>query len=196
MIKEKISKIRKWHSVVSSIIFFLLLGFCSWAVNLKITNISLSEFGIQKETSIIWNGILCLMSVLLYLESIKNIINHIKESSKYLYVLFTLSSVCLFLTGLIDMSHLIFHNSFAVLYFIGYSSSVFLFGKHLLHNNFRMGISSIVISILSIIIPMYLVYAFPGLAIPEIAHTIFVFSWIIIMSWENEYKNFLKKIGF
>jgi hypothetical membrane protein len=59
-----------------------------------------------------------------------------------------------------------------------------------------MGISSITISLLSIFIPMYLVYSFPGLAIPEIAHTFFIFVWVIIMSWEKEYKEFLRSIGF
>ncbi len=195
MIKERISKIKRWHSLFSSVIFFLLLGFCIWTVNLKITDISLSQFGVHKQTSSIWNGVLFLIGILLYIESLKNLINHFTEIPKSLMFLFTFSSIFLLLTALVDMSYRI-HNIFAILFFIGYSSSIFLFGKKLLPTNFRIGISSIVISLMSIFIPVYLTYILPGLAIPEISHTIFIFLWIIMMSWESEFRNILKKVGF
>ena len=35
-----------------------------------------------------------------------------------------------------------------------------------------------------------------ALAYPEIVHTLFVLIWVVFLSWEIEYKNFLKKIGF
>ncbi len=196
MIKDRISKIKKWHSIFSSIVFFLLLCFCAWTVNLKIIDISLSQFGVQRETSMIWNSILFIVGVLLYLESVKNLINYFEKIPQFLFILFSFSSICLLLTALVDMSYSLFHNTVAFLYFIGYSSSIFLFGKKLLVDNFRMGISSIIISLLSIFIPIFLVYSLPGLAIPEIAHTFFIFVWVIIMSWEIEYKHYLKKIGF
>lgn len=196
MIKDRIAKIKKWHSIFSSIIFFVLLGFCIWTVNLKIVDISLSQFGIQKETSVIWNGLLFITGILLYVESVKNLIHHFAKIPRYLFLLFTFSSICLLLTAIVDMSYSEFHNIVAFLYFIGYSSSIFLFGKNLLSPNFRMGMSCIIISLMSIFIPIFLVYALPGLAIPEIVHTIFIFLWMITMAWESEFKNILKRMGF
>lgn len=193
--RDKILKIKKWHSILSSIIFFCVLGFCVWTVNKKITQISLSQFGIEDNTSIIWNLVLFLVGIFLYLESMKNIYKHLLEIPKFLPKLFGISSICLVLTALFNMDYQV-HNIVAFLYFLGYTLSIFLFGKYLLKYNFRIGMISIIISILSMLIPSFLVYKIDGLAIPEICHAVFIFMWVVVMSWENEIKNILKIFGF
>jgi hypothetical membrane protein len=88
------------------------------------------------------------------------------------------------------------HNLFAVSYFIGYIISIFLFGYKLLRNDFRIGISSIIIAISCLVFPIITTYFFKGWAIPEIIHTMFILVWVIMLSFDTEYKNILKKIGF
>jgi hypothetical membrane protein len=99
------------------------------------------------------------------------------------------------LTAAIDMSYKI-HNLFAVSYFIGYIISIFLFGYKLLRSDFRIGISSIIIAISCLVFPIITTYFFKGWAIPEIIHTMFILVWVIMLSFDTEYKNILKKIGF
>jgi hypothetical membrane protein len=197
-VKDRITKIKKVHSVISSTLFFVVLLFCIYNVNeLKISDISLSQYGINHSTGILWNTSLFILGVLLYLQSLKNIFRYYTNDkiSTNLTILFSLSSLFLLLTAAIDMSYKI-HNLFAVSYFIGYIISIFLFGYKLLTTDFRIGISSIIIAISCIIFPIITTYFFKGWAIPEIIHTMFILIWVLILSFDNEYKNILKKIGF
>jgi len=73
---------------------------------------------------------------------------------------------------------------------------MFLFGKMLLKSDFRIGITSIMISTLCFVVPSISFLVSDALAYPEIVHTLFVLIWVVFLSWEIEYKNFLKKIGF
>jgi hypothetical membrane protein len=197
-VKDRIIKIKKIHSIVSTTLFFVVLLFCIYNVNeLKISEISLSQYGINHKTGILWNTSLFILGVLLYLLSLKNIFryyNHDKISTN-ITISFSLSSIFLLLTAAIDMSYKI-HNLFAVSYFIGYIISIFLFGYKLLRSDFRIGISSIIVAISCLIFPIITTYFFKGWAIPEIVHTIFILIWVIILSFDTEYKNILKKIGF
>lgn len=197
-VKDRITKIKKVHSVISSTLFFVVLLFCVYNVNeLKIADISLSHYGINQKTGTLWNISLFILGVLLYLQSLKNIFryyNHAKISSN-LTISFSLSSIFLLLTAAIDMSYKI-HNLFAVSYFIGYIISIFLFGYKLLRTDFRIGISSIIIAISCLVFPIITTYFFKGWAIPEIIHTMFILIWVIMLSFDTEYKNILKKIGF
>jgi hypothetical membrane protein len=197
-VKDRITKIKKIHSVISSTLFFVVLLFCIYNVNeLKIADISLSQYGINHKTGILWNISLFILGVLLYLQSLKNIFryhNNYKISTN-LTISFSLSSIFLLLTAAIDMNYKI-HNLFAVSYFIGYIISIFLFGYKLLRNDFRIGISSIIIAISCLVFPIITTYFFKGWAIPEIIHTMFILVWVIMLSFDTEYKNILKKIGF
>lgn len=197
-VKDRIIKIKKIHSIISTTLFFVVLLFCIYNVHeLKISDISLSQYGINHKTGILWNTSLFILGVLLYLLSLKNIFryyNHNKISTN-LTISFSLSSMFLLLTAAIDMSYKI-HNLFAVSYFIGYIISIFLFGYKLLRSDFRIGISSIIVAISCLIFPITTTYFFKGWAIPEIVHTMFILVWVIILSFDTEYKNILKKIGF
>ena len=127
--RKKILKIKKIHSLLSSTLFFIVLLFCIYNVSeLDIQNISLSQYGIDSRTSIIWNISLFILGLLLYIQSLKNIFRyHIHDKiSSNLTVIFTISTVFLLLTALVDMNYKI-HNFFAVSYFIGYTVSIFLF---------------------------------------------------------------------
>jgi len=100
----------------------------------------------------------------------------------------------LLITAVVDMTHSA-HTITAISYFVGYTFSIFLFGYRLLESDFRMGMTSIVLSLCSMFIPILTLFVFPGLAIPEIIHTIFIFLWDITLTFDVEYKNLLKKIN-
>jgi cytochrome bd-type quinol oxidase subunit 2 len=193
--KDKILKLKKWHSIVSSLLFIASLFICSYLVNKDLSEISLSHFGINKETSTIWNTSLFIVGILLWIDSIRNIYHFFNSFPNILVFSFTTSIIFLLLTASIDMNSYI-HNIFAVFYFFGYTISMFIFGKMLLKSDFRIGITSIWISILCFIVPSISFLMSDALAYPEIVHTMFVLIWVIFLSWEIEYKNFLKKIGF
>ena len=65
LLKEKISKIKKIHSVVSSTLFFVVLLFCIVNVSeLSIADISLSQYGVNHKTNYVWNISLFILGLL------------------------------------------------------------------------------------------------------------------------------------
>ena len=71
---DRISKIRKIHSVVSILLFVVLICFCDYTCKeLKLSQISLSKFGIDENIGYIWNSSLFILSILLYIDAIKNV---------------------------------------------------------------------------------------------------------------------------
>ena len=192
----RILKIKKVHSIVSSILFIFLLSFCIYnADDLSIYDISLSKFGIYPKTLWIWNIGLFILGIILYIHSLKHIVKYFKSITNGISAMFGLSTIFLLLTASINMSYSI-HNWAAVSYFLGYVISIFLFGYNLLDSDFRIGITSICISIISVLFPLLGLYFFKGFAIPEIIHTLCIFLWIIVLSFDSEYKLFLKRFGF
>ncbi len=195
-IKSKILRIKKVHSIISSILFILLLMFCINDANeLNISEISLSRFGIYPKTFWVWNTGLFILGIILYVHSLKHIVKYYKDINNPVSTMFTLSTISLLLTASINMSYSI-HNWTAVSYFLGYVISIFLFGFNLLQRDFRIGITSICIAIISVLFPLLGLYFFKGLAIPEIIHTLCIFLWIIVLTFDSEYKSFLKRFGF
>jgi len=66
-VREKILKIKKIHSIISSTLFFFILLFCIYNVSeLNISDISLSQYGINHKTGIFWNTSLFILGILLY----------------------------------------------------------------------------------------------------------------------------------
>lgn len=192
-IKDRILKIKKIHSVVSSILFIFLLFFCIYNANdLNIYDISLSRFGVYPKTYLIWNIGLFILGIILYVHSLRHVIKYHKDTSTSISTMFTLSTIFLLTTASVNMSYSI-HNWTAISYFLGYIISIFLFGFKLLPSDFRIGITSIIIAILSVFLPLIGLYIFKGLAIPEIIHTLCIFLWIIILSFDSDYKSFLKR---
>ncbi|HXU26162.1 MAG TPA: hypothetical protein VN698_02940 [Bacteroidia bacterium] len=192
-VKERIERLKQVHYIAAIILFVITLGFCSfYASDLKLTNISLSHFGIYKEIGFFWNASLFVIGITLFIEAILNINKYMPKS--WLMYLFIGSVVCLLLTASINMSYKI-HYYFAYAYFIGYTSSIFLFGFLLMKSDLRMGITSIIIAIASIICPLAVLMWVHSFALPELTHTMFVFTWVSITKFDTNYRNFLKRFG-
>lgn len=192
-VKERIARIKKLHYVAAIILFVLTLCFCLlYASDLKLTTISLSHFGIYHKIGFIWNATLFVIGITLFVEAILNINKYMPKS--WLLYLLIASIICLLLTASVNMNHPV-HYYFAYAYFIGYTGSMFLFGFLLIKTDFRIGITSIIISVASVVFPILCIMYFKGFAIPELAHTLFVFVWVTLTKFDNNYRNFLKRFG-
>ena len=192
-VKQRITRLKQVHYLIAIVLFITTLGFCSYyASDLKLTTISLSHFGIYHKIGFIWNGSLFIIGITLFIEAVLNINKYMPKS--WLLYLFIGSIICLLLTASINMSHKI-HYYFAYTYFIGYTFSMFLFGFLLIKTDFRIGITSIIISIASVVSPILVIMYLHSFAIPELTHTLFIFIWITITKFDNSYRDFLKRLG-
>ena len=192
-VKERITRLKQLHYVIAIVLFVATLGFCSYyASDLRLAHISLSHFGIYKKIGFLWNASLFIIGVTLFIEAFLNI-NKFMPKSKLLYM-FIGSIICLLLTASVNMNYKA-HYYFAYTYFIGYTLSIFLFGYLLIKTDFRVGVTSIIIAVASVIAPLVALLYIHSFAIPELTHTLFIFIWITMTKFDTEYKNFLKHFG-
>jgi hypothetical membrane protein len=192
-IKGKIDKLKQVHCFLSILLFVVTFAFCSYsASDLQLTHISLSHFGIYNKIGIIWNVSLFIIGITLFIEAYLNIHKYLLK--RRLLYLFGISVLCLLLTASITMTHRI-HFYTAYIYFIGFTLGIFIFGFSLIKVDFRIGITSIIISIVSVLFPIFILMWLHSFAIPELTHTALVFNWILITRYDTRYKNVLKKIG-
>ena len=192
-VKRRIEKLKRVHCLISVLLFGLTFSFCTYmASDLKLINISLSHYGIYHEIGFIWNISLFIVGVTLFIEAYLNI-NKYSLKKRLLY-LFGFSSFCLLLTAVITMTHRI-HFYTAYIYFIGFTLGIFIFGFSLIKADFRIGITSIIIAVVSVLVPVIITMWLHSFAIPELTHTFLIFSWIIVTRYDTRYKNVLKKVG-
>ena len=192
-LKSKIEKIKRTHYIVTGFLFVATLLFCCYtATDLKLVKTSLSHFGIYNNIGVLWNASVFLIGVTLFIEAYLNIKKY--SYGNWLLCLFSVSIFCLLLTATINMKHAI-HFYTAYIYFIGFTICMFLFGFLLIKTDFRIGITSIIISLLSLIAPIGILMYLGSFAIPELTHTLFVFVWMIIIRFETAYKKVLKRLA-
>lgn len=192
-LKEKIERLKNFHYLASIFLFISTLFFCSYnAADLKLINISLSHYGISAKIGFFWNASLFIMGITLFVEVYLCFTKY--KMLRWIYYVFCFSIVCLLLTAVITMTHRIhFYTAYA--YFIGYTSGIFFFGYSMIKTDFRIGVTSIIISVISIICPLGLTLYLHSFAIPEITHTTLMFTWLLIVRFDTKYKNFIKALG-
>lgn len=188
---NKIKLLKRIHLYLSILVFGCLLTYSLHNKQLNITEISLSKLGINRD-GWIWNSGLILISVMLYYK-IKHSIEKFIESitlqriNKFL----TLS---LILTAVINMNHTL-HNFVAYSYFLTTSLLMFIFGIKLHKTNFRIAQTSLVVAMLSILMPSVSIHLIKTLAIPETLHILILFGWLVMLEHDDVVINLLKKIG-
>lgn len=191
--KERIDKIKNTHYIVSALLFVVTLIFCNYtASDLKLINISLSHFGIYNKIGFFWNASLFLIGITLLIEVYINVNKY--SLGRSLFGLFLVAIIGLLLTASVNMTYRV-HFYAAYAYFIGFTLGMFLFGYRLIKTDFRIGITSIIIAIVSVVVPVAIVMHLHSFAIPELTHTLFVFNWIMITRFDMRYKNFLRRLG-
>lgn len=191
---EKIRKIKKYHTIISFIIFCATLIYGIFKINLPITSEALSRFGTYKETNFIW-----IVSLLLIIASMWINFNTISDwdikYKKLTRLSFNLAIFGLFNVAFINMDYsTILHNISAGIFFLFYTTSIFMTGIQMIKNDFRIGISSIVISILMLISIVFLLHKIQSIS--EILFIILSFIWNFIIIYSTEFKKLLKFFGF
>ena len=189
---NRIKLIKYIHLYISIIIFSILLLYTLHTKQLNITEISLSRLGIN-DNGWIWNiGLIGIASLLYFKirQSVTKFTNSLtlQRINKFLIL-------NLLLTSIVDMNHSL-HNFVALAYFLAASILIFLFGVKIHRTNFRIGQLSLIIAILSVLLPSVSFPIIKTLAIPETIHIVMLFSWLIILEHDDTTIKFLKKIGF
>ncbi len=188
---NKIKLLKRIHLYLSIAVFLILLIFSLHNKQLNITEISLSKLGINQD-GWIWNTGLIAISILLYYK-IKHTIEKFIESVT-LHRINKILTVSLILTAAITMNYPL-HNFVAYSYFLATSFLMFLFGIKLHKTNFRIAQTSLVIAMLSVLLPSMSIPFIKSLAIPETLHILILFGWLVVLEHDDMVINLLKKIG-
>ncbi len=190
---NKIRTIKYIHLYVSILLFFSFLYTSLKTKHLSLFEIqSLSKLGIH-DNGWIWNSGLIIISTLLYFKIKQSIIDYCND--KILHTLNKILSINLILTAIINMDYPI-HGLTAVFYFLATSLLIFIFGLKIHKTNFRIGQLSLILSILSAILPMITIGILDNLAIPEIEHILLLFIWLIILEYQSYVIKIIKWFGF
>lgn len=179
MKKDLIKIIRRLQTSVSVILFALVFVFCWHVTDFEIKDIQLSKWGESGITAPIWNGIVCLLAISIFINSYLYIkhTNRIKKK-KVSYMMFGFVSFCLFLVGLFNVNYTLIHNLAAWLYFFSYPLVIFSFTFiHKTDLKYKDWVKDVFISVSMIIFPLIFIRLFDGLAIAETVHILFVIIW-------------------
>ncbi len=179
--------IRRSQTFISITLFCVAFLFCWHVTDFKITEIQLSKWGESGITANIWNSIMCLLSISIFINSILYIKNNNRLSwVKTSYLMFGFVSICLFLVGAFNVNYLQIHNLAAYLYFFCYPFAIFAF-THLNRKTlqYRDWMINLGISMTMIFLPLIFIYMFEGKAIAEIVHTSIVILWNIKIATED-----------
>lgn len=184
---DLVSIIRRTQTIVSIIIFFIVLFFC-WEVNgMEIKEIQLSYWGANNlKYGWLWNAVIILLSLSIFFNNIIFIHKHVRLKRKTIpYILFSTVGVCLFFVGYFNLDDGFLHDFPAWLYFFLYPLAIFTLS--FLNRTtllYREWLTHMIFSVLMIISPLIFIN-FEGLAISEILHTIIVCFWNIHVAFKN-----------
>lgn len=191
---QKIKKIKKYHTIISFIIFCVTLVYGISKINLPITSEALSRFGTYKETNFIWISSLLLIMASIWINS-TTISEWNLKYKRLTKILFNISLFGLFNVAFINMDYnKILHNISAGIFFFFYTISIFFTGVQMIKNDFRIAISSILISTFMLVNILWLIHRIQS--IPEILFIVLSFIWNFIIIYSIEFKKLLKFFGF
>lgn len=169
-----IRMIRRSQTYISILSFVVVFFFCWKFARLDITQIQLSNWGKSGWIGTVWNTAVCGFAIsiaansFLYLRSATRL-----KYRKAFYALFGLLSACLFFVGFFNIDYRLIHNVSAGLYFFFYPLTIFALAYF---NRKRLSYSDwlhkVILSVSMCVFPVMLMYAFKGMAIAEIAHTL------------------------
>ena len=180
--KDLVRVIRKTQTFISIFLFFVVF-LLSWNITgFKLTEIQLSKWGESGgKVAVIWNSIVCLLSISIFINSYLYIKHNARiKKKKISYLLFGFISLCLLFVGIFNVNFITIHNISAYLFFFTYPLSIFIFTHiHRKYIQYNDWVNNIIISIGMIVIPLFFISIFNGMAIAETAHIIFVVIWNI-----------------
>lgn len=148
----------------------------------------ISYFGILQNTSLVFVISLVIFSGSIFWNGI-TVIRKLVKNEKYtvwLKLLVTISSLCLFLTGIIPMDFGPLHQIPALFFFLIYNFFIFLFGIARSRSYVRKGLFSVIIGSCMLLSSLLLI-PFPSYGVAEIIYIFLIFVWNIIM-WLKQQK--------
>lgn len=177
---ELLYKIRTIQTGLSIIIFTGVFIFCWYTTGFNILDIQLSYWGVESSSSTYWNGTLMGLAISLFFNVDFYVKNHIRMvNKKIIRILFGSVFLSLFLTGLIDMSHLL-HDITAVYYFFLLPFVIYLMANlNKTAIQYKEWFGHIIFSTSMIVIPLFFIHMFKGMAVSEITHSSVVMLWSI-----------------
>lgn len=174
--------IRRTQTIISIILFFIVLGFCWEVTGLDVKSIQLSHWGgSNMEYGWLWNSIVILLSVSIFFNNILFIKKHTRLKKKNVpYILFSFVAISLFFVGTFSLDYGLLHDIPAWFYFFTYPLSIFVMA-YLNRDSllYKEWFTHLIFSITMILLPLMFISFFDGLAVSEIAHSIIVSVWNI-----------------
>jgi hypothetical membrane protein len=183
---DLVNIIRKTQTLVSVLLFLIVLIFFWDVTDFKIQEIQLSHWGGDGvKYSWLWNSIIILLSITILFNNIFFLKKHSRLKYKTIpYFLFTVVGVSLFMVGFFNLNHSIIHNIFAYIYFFLYPLSIFIMA-HLNRSYlvYKEWLTHLLLSVIMMVVPLSFIGFFEGLAISETIHSIIVCSWNVIIAF-------------
>jgi hypothetical protein len=179
-----IRMVRRSQTYVSILLFLIVFFFCWKFAHLDIRDIQLSNWGKSGWIGKLWNTAVCGFAIsiaansFLYLRSAYRL-----RHRRPFYWLFGFLSTCLFFVGFFNIDYRLIHNVSAGLYFFFYPLTIFLLAyfnrKHMAYSNWMRKVA---LSVCMAVFPILLMSMFKGMAIAEIAHTLLVIIYNIMIA--------------
>jgi hypothetical membrane protein len=174
--------IRRTQTIISIILFFIVLGFCWEVTGLDVKSIQLSHWGgSNMEYGWLWNSIVVLLSISIFFNNMLFIKKHTRLKKKNVpYILFSFVAISLFFVGTFSLDYGLLHDIPAWFYFFTYPLSIFVMA-YLNRDSllYKEWFTHLIFSITMILLPLMFISFFDGLAVSEIAHSIIVSVWNI-----------------
>lgn len=185
---DLVSLIRRTQTIVSILLFFVVMIFCWKVTDFKLTEIQLSYWGRPNmEYAWLWNSIIVVLSISIFFNNMYFVREHSRLKYKTIpYILFSFVAICLFLVGLFNLDYEIIHDVAAWLYFFVYPLSIFTMAylnrKILLYKEW---FTHLIFSIIMIVLPLTLLGFFKGFGMSEIIHSVVVSAWNIHVAFKR-----------
>ena len=183
MKRNTVKRIRKFY-----LLFSILLGIASPLICLYLFPEydprihPISYFGILQNTNYFFMFSLIIFAIAIFWNGITIIKKLIKNKSQqiWLLIILTTSSVCLFLTGTINMNFGTLHQIPALFFFLSYNFFIFLFGIIRSISYVRKGLFSVIIGSFMLLSSLLLI-PFPSYGVAEVVYIFLIIVWNTVM---------------
>ena len=151
----------------------------------------ISYFGILQNTSGIFMISLIIFSIAILWNGMTIIRKLIKDPrySHWLNWILIFSSICLFLTGTINMNFGPFHQIPALFFFLSYNFFIFFFGLVRSTSYVRKGLFSVLIGS-AMLLSSLLLIPFPSYGVAEVVYIFFILLWNFTMWLQKKVNNY------
>lgn len=185
---DLVSIIRRTQTIISILLFFVVMFFCWKVTDLELNKIQISYWGDPKmKYGWLWNSIIVLLSISIFINNIFFIKKHTRLGKKTIpYICFSIVALSLFLLGIFHIGYDNLHDIPAWTYFFIYPLSIFIMAylnrKTLLY---REWFTHLIFSVVMIILPLMSITISQGLGIAEIVHSVIVSVWNIHVAFKR-----------